>query len=566
MKMLDRFLWKRTERKLNDVSTQLADMADDEKRSATIVIAAADTVGTYGYDYKCTGTNDEITIAAAISALPVTGGKIIMLEGTYSKGSASGILLPSNTEIEILAGATFTLANGINADACFFANSDKINGNSNISIHGAGKFNCNFRNQTNTTFQYLADYDLVSNGKIDVYITEFTMLEAKLRRSNVELINRKFLQKEVVFAECESADEFIVTTGACTTEVDGGYLGGNCIKLTPNTHARIRKALPLEVEANYHAYEVGMYVKIEDPTKILYFAIGSYLDTGADELEVLLNESTDQIIKLFEANKWCYVRVPLARYILDGVPMFRIWIQSNAETSVYIDQIKFIPAPLHPALTWIWDDAMGGTSAHKALPGVRILTKYGHRGAIAQMGPDCVGGSSYMTAEELDEACFEYGWDICVHSVIHFETDITFETAMSTLLTNKKYIEQNGWRGSNYLVFSGHDTRGEITSAVKRIFNGYRNPLQYPPASRQGRISTAEQITTFETTIPHIARALRRHLWLHHYSHGVGGTQISASELVLWAEFFYDWGLISKTPSEVIGDYNSRYDLLAAST
>jgi len=72
----------------------------------------------------------------------------------------------------------------------------------------------------------------------------------------------------------------------------------------------------------------------------------------------------------------------------------------------------------------------------------------------------------------------------------------------------------------------------------------------------------AEQITTFETVVPNIKKALRRHLWLSHYSHGVGGTQISASELELWAEFFYDWGLISKTPTEIIGDYNQRYNLL----
>ena len=55
-------------------------------RSATLVIAASDSSAKSKAqaDYVCDGTNDEVSILSAVSALPETGGKIIFLRGTYN--------------------------------------------------------------------------------------------------------------------------------------------------------------------------------------------------------------------------------------------------------------------------------------------------------------------------------------------------------------------------------------------------------------------------------------------------------------------------------------------------
>jgi len=53
-------------------------------RSATLVVAASDSMFPTGADYICDGTNDHVEIQAAIDALPATGGEVKLLDGTYN--------------------------------------------------------------------------------------------------------------------------------------------------------------------------------------------------------------------------------------------------------------------------------------------------------------------------------------------------------------------------------------------------------------------------------------------------------------------------------------------------
>jgi len=60
---------------------------DDETkalRSATFIVAASDSLDSERADYICDGTADQSEINQAINALPATGGKVILLEGTYN--------------------------------------------------------------------------------------------------------------------------------------------------------------------------------------------------------------------------------------------------------------------------------------------------------------------------------------------------------------------------------------------------------------------------------------------------------------------------------------------------
>lgn len=84
-------------------------------RSATIVIAASDSSekSKAQADYVCSGIDDQVTINAAISALPSSGGKIVLLEGTFIKSNVEGIAIPSNTTFEMSSGTLLKFVDGI---------------------------------------------------------------------------------------------------------------------------------------------------------------------------------------------------------------------------------------------------------------------------------------------------------------------------------------------------------------------------------------------------------------------------------------------------------------------
>ena len=63
--------------------------------SATLVVAAVDSLDATRADYVCDGTNDETEIMAALTALPAGGGRVVLLEGTYTI-HAPGIWLSDN--------------------------------------------------------------------------------------------------------------------------------------------------------------------------------------------------------------------------------------------------------------------------------------------------------------------------------------------------------------------------------------------------------------------------------------------------------------------------------------
>lgn len=57
-------------------------------RSRTLVVAASDSEDDTGADYTCDGTDDEVQINAAITALSGHGGTVMLLDGTYTLGAS----------------------------------------------------------------------------------------------------------------------------------------------------------------------------------------------------------------------------------------------------------------------------------------------------------------------------------------------------------------------------------------------------------------------------------------------------------------------------------------------
>ena len=70
---------------IDEVTTTLSDMWRDRVAPpTTITVACSTSKHNITADYHCNGTNDQTVIQQAIDALPSTGGKIVLLEGTYN--------------------------------------------------------------------------------------------------------------------------------------------------------------------------------------------------------------------------------------------------------------------------------------------------------------------------------------------------------------------------------------------------------------------------------------------------------------------------------------------------
>lgn len=83
-------------------------------------------------DFLCDGTDDDVEINAAIQALPSTGGKVLIREGTYNLSSPNSIASitvdKANVMIEGMGSATVLKKNAstmmvyVNADCCTITN------------------------------------------------------------------------------------------------------------------------------------------------------------------------------------------------------------------------------------------------------------------------------------------------------------------------------------------------------------------------------------------------------------------------------------------------------------
>jgi len=99
------------------------------KVPATLIVAASDSKDTSRADYVCDGTNDEEEINQAISDLPASGGRVVLLEGTYNLGNSITIN-KSNVTLEGQGASTvIKFKDGINTSSL-----DAISAGSNVHI------------------------------------------------------------------------------------------------------------------------------------------------------------------------------------------------------------------------------------------------------------------------------------------------------------------------------------------------------------------------------------------------------------------------------------------------
>lgn len=141
---------------IDEVTTTLSDMWRDRVAPpTTITVACSTSKHNITADYHCNGTNDQTVIQQAIDALPSTGGKIVLLEGTYN---ISGQITVNKPNVTICGMGNSTVLNckqgiwGIAATQTNFTVAnlkmtfDTYNGNGNsICIYASGS-RCKFEN------------------------------------------------------------------------------------------------------------------------------------------------------------------------------------------------------------------------------------------------------------------------------------------------------------------------------------------------------------------------------------------------------------------------------------
>lgn len=139
---------------IDEVTTTLSDMWSDRVAPpTTITISSSTSKHMLTADYYCGGTNDQTVINNAISALPSTGGKIVLLEGTYNISGQINVNKPNVTICGMGNSTVLNCKQGIWGIAATQTNFTVANlkmtfdtyNSTSICIHASGS-RCKFEN------------------------------------------------------------------------------------------------------------------------------------------------------------------------------------------------------------------------------------------------------------------------------------------------------------------------------------------------------------------------------------------------------------------------------------
>lgn len=140
-------------------------------KPATYTIAAPDSINPSYADYQVgAGNSAQNVINQAISDLPASGGKIVLLEGTFTINGA--IVLGDNITLEGFREASIiTIPNGLDSDINAIENEDNVGGNDNITVKNLS-LNLNKANQTAGTMNCMR-FDVCYNVRVEKCRTGF---------------------------------------------------------------------------------------------------------------------------------------------------------------------------------------------------------------------------------------------------------------------------------------------------------------------------------------------------------------------------------------------------------
>lgn len=574
-------------------------------RSATLVVAASDSSAKSKAqaDYVCDGTNDEVEIQAAITALPTVGGKVYFCEGKYIKGSIAGISVPSNVELEI--NGTIQLKTNVGDTAVIFVNSDAVNGNSKISIYGNGKLDGNRANQASGTQNGLV-FSNVTNSKINIEASGFTGRAFVVSGQHNNVRNRLYPNVDVlentqkpiqdilqfpsvnIIDPIEPDDGWVASVGTITWDTDVLTTGSASAKLglTSWNAAKnawevvITKTLSSPISIDQNDF-VGMLLRLPQIAITLPVVAISLTDGAGSSIGLYRNEDK------FESGRACIEDWQF----MGGSPSVAVLDVESPIDYTNITSIKITCRVATPESMYIWVDGIFAAKPMYPEGSIIITVDDGYESVIKYMAPmmreygyvgtsfvnpgligqesETTPGKFRMTEAQLDEL-HNMGWDICNHTNNH--------TAVSTfpigqveeeVLMAKDWLASKGYRDVAFCYpYGGSNT--DTMNFTRQYYQISRKIQSTRPLRSLPLAGTIHMYTALELTDTNLAQnktlvtqtaatGANTIIYMHHVQETSGGAySISAANFANFLAHVAASGVRVITFSDLLRDLKNR--------
>lgn len=178
--------------------------ASGDQYTATLIVAAYNTLNPNAAHYQCDGVADDVEINAALNALPVGGGRVILLEGDYTL--ANSITIPDD-DITLEGQGESTFIDGNNLDN--LVNAIVVTGRTNIHL-------LDFSIRTESGSRDLCDCIYVSNGSNDLVIERVHILSSS--DNGIYFTGTSISGVRIIDCDIEAADNWGILVDMSTAE------------------------------------------------------------------------------------------------------------------------------------------------------------------------------------------------------------------------------------------------------------------------------------------------------------------------------------------------------------
>ena len=427
-------------------------------RTATVVVAASDSLNKDAADFICDATNFETQMAAAIGS---GGLKLVMLAGNYVKSTVTAIPVHSDTEIEIISGATIAFADGLDADAQIFANSDPSGGNSKIWIHGGGILDGNRTNQTSGE-QSAIKFTNVEQSVVDISMKNFRSYhvhEVNLGHGNI-IINREF--PNVVRNEkspfpsrywrplSSFETNWTTTGGTMTYDTDRKFRGTRSAKIitpgaTGNNKGMIEKTFSPPMDFTNAEFSLKMYTEDAMPVDVVEI----YLRSGGNWSQFQLRHMQSAIEDYRTIDDmWhgitTHMELTFGSFDISAVDLIRVSVvgRDTDIATVWLDDLCYFPLLNFPngAIVFTIDDGYISTYTRTKA----VLDKYNYGALVTVLKNQVDGNPEYVNIPQLHELQ-DCGWDIGCHSTTHMQIKDGVRVIDSTALIEEEALTCQDW-------------------------------------------------------------------------------------------------------------------------
>lgn len=446
------------------------------RQSATLTVAASNSLHRERADYVCDGVNDQVQIQAAIDALPPGGGQIKLHDGLYIKGAGTITITKDCVDIHGSGKNTkIELADNLNADASIFmANNKKAITISDMVLDG------NWEHQTSGQ-QYGVIFSGCSETKIDCWIENFKEADQKIdslvygnSTEKVTFINRNYsedympIQKDIL--KIEGVEGWTIVEGSATLSDEADSLfGNNSLRVTVPSNGSVTIEHDLDTDLRFYPL-INLLAKFpEESTRIPVegFKI-AFLDSDGNK--VISHSNYDWISRGIQSwlDVFEYYHFDVSSFdwsekkywILGDIKKIQIII--TASSSGFVSDFNHVAAfrglPI-PVKTFIHDDNGRDRWAY-ALPEALDL---GVRFCCA-INSSVLGHVDSSTWDEI-RSLYLVGIDIITHSATHWwgisgetERDIRYGGNARKeweWLAGRAQLERHGIRTGIFFAYAG---------------------------------------------------------------------------------------------------------------